>query len=74
MAGHFELIPGPEGNCTVKLVDGHGKEIATSVPFKDSNAAVDAIDAFRTIAAAAPIRDRTKPRRRSGTAGTGDTG
>ncbi|MFE8885931.1 DUF1508 domain-containing protein [Pseudarthrobacter enclensis] len=59
MAGHFELVPEPNKEFRVELVDGRGNVIATSIPFKDSIAAVAAISAFRTMAAGAPIRDST---------------
>ncbi|MFC4395175.1 YegP family protein [Arthrobacter sedimenti] len=59
MAGNFELVTDHDGNCLVRLVDGRGEEIAVSVPFTSSSAAIDGINSFREVAATAPIRDHT---------------
>jgi len=59
VAGHFELFSNQDGNCLVRLVDGQGEEVAVSVPFTSSAGALAGIDAFREIAATAPIRDHT---------------
>jgi uncharacterized protein YegP (UPF0339 family) len=59
MAGHFELVTDQDGNCLVRLVDGRGEELAISIPFTSSSAAIDGINSFREVAATAPIRDHT---------------
>ena len=59
MAGHFELVTDQDGNCLVRLVNERGEEIAVSVPFTSSSAAVDGINSLREVAATAPIRDHT---------------
>jgi len=59
VAGHFEIVRDQDGNALVRLVDKRGQELALSVPFASTGAAIDGIKAFREVAASAPIRDHT---------------
>lgn len=57
MAGHFEVFTDNGGSCRVRLVDELGKELAVSLPFRDTDAAVRRIYTFREIAASGLIED-----------------
>lgn len=59
MAGHFEVFTDNGGTCRVRLVDGFGKELAVSAPFRDKDAAARGIFVFREIAASGLIEDHT---------------
>lgn len=59
MAGRFELFTDSGGSCRVRLVDGHGRELAVSVPYSDSRHAVQGINALREVAGTALIEDHT---------------
>jgi uncharacterized protein YegP (UPF0339 family) len=59
VAGHFEIVTDQDGNALVRLVDKRGQELALSLPFASTGAAIDGIKSFREVAASAPIRDHT---------------
>jgi uncharacterized protein YegP (UPF0339 family) len=60
MAGHFELIDAPEGGFRVRLLDGSGRLVATSVTYPSKQAAVAGISVTREIAGTGLIRDMSR--------------
>jgi uncharacterized protein YegP (UPF0339 family) len=60
MAGHFELIDAPEGGFRVRLLDGTGRLVATSVTYPSKQAAVAGISVTREIAGTGLIRDMSR--------------
>ncbi len=60
MAGHFELIDAPDGGFRVRLLDGAGRLVATSVKYPTKQAAVAGIAATREIAGTGLIRDMSR--------------
>ncbi len=59
MAGRFEIIGEAGGGCRVRLVDERGRELAVSIPYGNSQDAVEGIHALREIAGTALIEDCT---------------
>lgn len=60
MAGHFEIIDAPDGGFRVRLLDGMGRLVATSVKYPTKQAAVAGISATREIAGTGLIRDMSR--------------
>ena len=60
MAGHFEIIDASDGGFRVRLLDGTGKLVATSVTYPTKQAAVAGISSAREIAGTGLIRDMSR--------------
>ena len=60
MAGRIELFTDDGGSLRVRLVDGGGRELAVSAPYRDSKDAVQGINALREIAGTALVEDHTR--------------
>jgi uncharacterized protein YegP (UPF0339 family) len=60
MAGHFEIIDASDGGFRVRLMDGTGKLVATSVKYRTKQAAVAGISATREVAGTGLIRDMSR--------------
>lgn len=60
MAGHFELVDAPDGGFRVRLLDGSGRLVATTVKYATKQAAVAGISATREIAGTGLIRDMSR--------------
>jgi uncharacterized protein YegP (UPF0339 family) len=60
MAGHFEIIDAPDGGYRVRLLDGTGTLVATSVTYPTKQAAVAGITYTREIAGTGLIRDMSR--------------
>lgn len=59
MAGHFELVDAPDGGYRIRMLDGAGDLMATSVTFPTKRAAVAGVAKAREIAGTGLIRDRS---------------
>ena len=57
MAGYFEITDAPNGGFRVRLLDGTGRLVATSVKYPTKDAAVIGISWTREIAGTGLIRD-----------------
>jgi uncharacterized protein YegP (UPF0339 family) len=60
MAGHFEIIDAPDGGFRVRLLDGTGTLVATSVTYPTKQAAVAGISYTREVAGTGLIRDMSR--------------
>ena len=60
MAGHFEIIDAPDGGYRVRLLDGMGRLVATSIKYPTKQGAVAGISALREIAGTGLIRDMSR--------------
>ncbi|WP_457972388.1 YegP family protein [Arthrobacter sp. D1-17] len=60
MAGYFEIIDAEDGGFRVRLLDGAGQLVATSVKYPTKQAAVMGISAIREIAGTGLIRDMSR--------------
>ena len=60
MAGHFEIIDASGGGFRVRLLDGTGNLVATSVEYPTKQAAVAGISYTREIAGTGLIRDMSR--------------
>jgi uncharacterized protein YegP (UPF0339 family) len=61
MAGHFEIIDAPDGRgFRVRLLDGTGALVATSMKYPTKRAAVAGISAIREVAGTGLIRDMSR--------------
>lgn len=60
MAGHFEISDAPDGGFRVRLLDGMGRLVATSIKYPTKQAAVAGISALREIAGMGLIRDMSR--------------
>jgi uncharacterized protein YegP (UPF0339 family) len=60
MAGHFEIIDASDGGFRVRLLDGTGTLVATSVKYPTKQAAVAGISYTREIAGTGLIRDMSR--------------
>lgn len=63
MAGIFELVDAPGGGYRLRLLDGAGTIMATSVTFPTKRAAALGVAAVREIAGTGLIRDLSHDRR-----------